>query len=253
MGFWGCAFLLQFFLFNIASAGLIKIQQKYDLQLNQNHQVEICWVNGIDVSSELLKKDIQNYLKAQLTQRAGLSISFLGNCFEIENPMKPIGIAFYDAEDVSLGIQNTLSLLVDKTYPGHPTTYFQGSWTQTQLIDIVLTSQFKNVQPSLVQQMSPLNFVGKQALLLSIALHETLHSLGVAHEQDRPDSTCESDREGDLPKSYTLVGDYDSDSIMNHCRTHKHNFNLDGPIPLSEGDIQTVQFLYPVSKKISLY
>jgi hypothetical protein len=159
--------------------------------------------------------------------------------------MSPIGIGFYDAVDNTEGLQNTMQGLVPLEDPGHPSTYFQGRYTQINLVEIILSSRLEKVRPSLIQQASPLSASGLEALFLTIALHEVLHALGISHENNRPDSICTLEKDKSYsPLSNTLVGEYDGTSIMNPCFTRQYNFESNGPIALSAGDIETLQSLY---------
>jgi hypothetical protein len=235
-------FLLSPFLW----AGLINIPSGLEYPLNSKNEIEFCWLAKENSSTRPLQKKIENYFKEQLQDKAQLAIHFTGLCLNNTNPMAPIGIAFYDAPDNSSGLQSEIiNTAVYSTYLGHPTTYSRGLWAYKNLTDIVLTSHFKNVAPTLIEQMTGLSKQGLDSLLMSIALHESLHALGIAHEHDRADSTCLLEPKVILdPGLHTYIGAYDSESIMNYCKTRFHDFEERGPIRLSEGDVQTLRSLY---------
>ena len=237
-----CTFFI--FLYFAADAGLLDIANDERIELTPQGDIEFCWFTTANSTTRPLQLKIENFVREQLT-RTGLRLSFVGLCLEYSNPMSPIGIGFYDARDNTQGIQNTIQGLVPPEDPGHPSTYHQGRSTQKNLVEIVLSSRLEKVRPSLIKQASGLSERGLEALFLSIALHEILHAIGFSHEHNRPDSTCLLEKDKTYsPLSNTLVGEYDGASIMNPCFTRQYNFESNGPIALSTGDIETLQSLY---------
>lgn len=79
-----------------------------------------------------------------------------------------------------------------------------------------------------------------KACIVNTALHEFGHAAGLYHEQDREDSTCDSHTGLSKDPSRRPVGNYDDDSIMNAC--HPEYFFKQ--LPLSEGDVKAINFLY---------
>lgn len=241
----GLLFLSYLFITTPSPAGFVVIHKDKAIPLTINKTIEFCWVTAESTVTRQLQKSIEAHLYEQIHERAGIDIQFVGNCLQYYSPMNPVGISFFDAIDNPLGIQAEINnIVLNQDAPGHPTTYSKGVWVQKNLTDIVLTSRFQNVNDSLLNQAQPLSIEGRHNLLLSIALHEVLHAFGIGHEHDRPDAFCQDQKTVKYDsKKHNLIGNYDSESIMNYCKTHHHNFE-EGPISLSLGDIKTLHWMY---------
>lgn len=223
-------------------ASVVVISKESRVPFNSTGALEICWVKPLSQDTQALVVEIERYVHAQISERAGLKIEFKPDCFLEKDPFFPIGIAFYDDPLTTEGIRmEVLGQTLDRNHPGHPYNFSGGIWSLKNLIDINLSSRFGFVNPDLVAQAKDLSAEGALNLKKTIAVHEILHSLGYAHEQSHRDSTCEVGPEKFKAHVHKLLTDYDPGSIMNYCRTRHFNYET-GPIPLSEKDIEGLKF-----------
>ncbi len=212
--------------------------------INSNHPIEFCRVGELSDRTLVLLDEILNYVKSQLTDRAGIEIRYLGDCFALSRPEAPVGITFYDDELTTVAIRREIiSYQSNIMQPGHPVAFNAGTWTGAHLVDFNLTSHFQDVSPELLAQADAFTDVGKLNLLKSIGLHEIMHILGFAHEHLHRDSTCHEGSGKYNVHVHTLLTEYDPSSIMNYCLTHHYDYEQ-GPLPLSELDIEGIKNVY---------
>ncbi len=230
-------------LFPSIKASVYGLGAREKLKFNSFDRVEVCWL-GVSPATAELRQILEDYLIDELEGRAGVLLQFSDECLSEDDPFYPVGIAIYDDPGITPGVRGELSgVAAFNPNMGHPTTYSWGGASHRELLDMVLTSRFKNVSEGLKLQAEPLSEAGKLNLLKSIALHEMLHVLGFVHEQNHPDSTCLTQGQGYAPRAHEAVTEYDENSILNYCLTHHYDFEL-GPLGLTNLDIEGIQKIY---------
>jgi len=227
-----------------AQASVLSVPQGGRFAVNERGAVELCWASGVSAGTQVVEQHIEQYVQAQLQDRAGLLIEFTGLCLEQPDPFFPIGLGFFDDPETQEGIRSEIQLsTAHSPNIGQPMTFTKGRWANRQLVDVNLSSRFLEVSASLQAQAQGLSAAGVLNLQKSIALHEILHALGFAHEQSHRDSVCTEGPEVYRPRVHTLLTEYDPHSLMNYCATHDYNFEK-GPMPLSRLDIVGLQKAY---------
>lgn len=205
-------------------------------------QIGFCWWAGTSPATADLRQKIQIHLVANISK---------ANKFEID-PEWPaceslsaneaqarVGIVIFDdpAFDdpaVKRDILEKYRFFEDYTEgrkkgeEGQPRALNVGATQIYNMFDLVLTSRFKNVVDGPTKKMAAgLSARGKENLILSMALHETLHIFGADHEHRHPKSTCKIDEDPKVAPDNVnsdIISAFDAHSIMSYCVNRTHNY-----------------------------
>lgn len=176
-----------------------------------DRKIYVCWENpNPEFSSEM--KLVQQTIADSWEANSGLVFSGWQRCAK-EN--RGIRIRIDDSGPRTVGLGRKLDNVKNGMY---------------------LNFSFKNWNP------------GCQALretcIRAIAIHEFGHAIGLAHEQNRPDTPGECSIRKQGPNGDILLTPYDPLSVMNYC-----NDIYEGEVKLSKLDVLAVQTLYGTPKE----
>jgi hypothetical protein len=207
----------------------------------QKSDLTVCWESEADDMPKW-KSEIKKHIVANF-DRTVIHLVGWDSCKATDSP--DIRVFIYDSPAASQKPLLTLrSRLQSESYiiaPGHPRTRARGVELSGMEAGLVLTSEFTDVDPGLIQQAQGFNSTGKHNLILGVALHEFGHAIGLGHEDAHPDRTCETFAE-DIGYD-DAVSSYNPDSVMSRCYYRNVDYNKQ-TLNFNQGDIDGIAAAY---------
>lgn len=174
--------------------------------------VLVCWESPT-TSSVYDRLAVSDSIANEISSIAAVTFTGWEKCPKGGAPFPGIRIAFADAAPKTLGLGTELR--------GRPN-------------GITLNATFKAWgAPCAVSAAE------HEHCIRTIAVHEFLHALGFAHEQNRADTPFECHDHAQGPAGEEAFGSWDASSVMNYCNDVWNNGGQ-----LSRGDAEALQHLY---------